>query len=228
MKFKKKSNYCTHEVRAWLKGKTGQKHPSFKHGKSKGRNSCELEYWRRNVFQYYQWTCFLTHTKTDLICHHLNGWNLFPNQRYDISNGVVLTQTVHKHFHKLYGNGNNTKEQFEEYCKTYYQIIEFPWRYGNHEPSISAQALKKKQQTFRDKQFAKISEIARQRQHIIQKGNYETLASKVWILCRKHNYQYQTTFGNYQKSLVGIPCCSKERQRTALQDRYRDSKGRVL
>ena len=36
--------------------------------------------------------------------------------------GVVLNYEVHKDFHRIYGKGNNTKEQFDEFCKNFGEI----------------------------------------------------------------------------------------------------------
>lgn len=51
----------------------------------------------------------------DLQVHHKNAWLSFPDERYDIDNLVCLSEEVHKKFHKLYGSGKNTKEQYEEF-----------------------------------------------------------------------------------------------------------------
>lgn len=51
----------------------------------------------------------------NLNSHHLNGWNIFPNERYDIENGITLCKFHHDDFHVKFGKGGNTKEQFDEY-----------------------------------------------------------------------------------------------------------------
>ena len=52
----------------------------------------------------------------NLNAHHLNGWNAFPEQRFDLDNGETLCEDCHKDFHSQYGYGDNTREQFDEYA----------------------------------------------------------------------------------------------------------------
>ena len=49
------------------------------------------------------------------IVHHLDGYNWCVERRTDETNGITLCKTCHKEFHSIYGYGNNTKEQFEEW-----------------------------------------------------------------------------------------------------------------
>lgn len=62
----------------------------------------------------------LTGKKSDkLIAHHLNGYHWYVSGRCDPSNIIMLTETEHKHFHQIYGNKNNTIEQFMEFMELY-------------------------------------------------------------------------------------------------------------
>lgn len=36
-------------------------------------------------------------------------------------NGITLSESIHKEFHAIYGNGNNTKEQFLEFINNLYK-----------------------------------------------------------------------------------------------------------
>ena len=54
----------------------------------------------------------------DLVVHHLDGYNWCVERRTDETNGITLCEACHKNFHSVYGYGNNTKEQFEEWNKT--------------------------------------------------------------------------------------------------------------
>ena len=80
-------------------------------------SSIEYRKWMRDVFKRDNYTCSLTgiRGKGELAVHHLDGWNWCIEKRYDISNGITLRKEVHELFHKIYGLGNNTKEQFEEF-----------------------------------------------------------------------------------------------------------------
>lgn len=53
-----------------------------------------------------------------LHAHHLNSWNTFVNQRYELYNGITLCTKHHELFHHIYGKGNNTKFQFLQFKKS--------------------------------------------------------------------------------------------------------------
>ena len=74
--------------------------------------------WSQNVFQRDNYTCQICgdNKGRNLNAHHLNGWNAFPEQRFDLDNGVTLCTGCHKEFHSEYGYGDNTREQFDEYA----------------------------------------------------------------------------------------------------------------
>jgi hypothetical protein len=53
----------------------------------------------------------------NFTCHHLYSWDNWPDKRYDVHNGVAITQEIHAEFHNLYGRGNNSPAQFERFLK---------------------------------------------------------------------------------------------------------------
>ena len=52
----------------------------------------------------------------ELQVHHLNGYNWDIDNRYNPENGITLCKKCHADFHKVYGRGNNTLQQFNEYA----------------------------------------------------------------------------------------------------------------
>lgn len=107
-----------------LKGVYGEKHPAFKGTPARDFHNPSTDYyiWREAVRKRCGRICFVTKSKKDLVVHHLYGWNAYPELRYDITNGIVITKHVHKEFHDKYGYGNNTKEQFIEFLQEQYNM----------------------------------------------------------------------------------------------------------
>ena len=73
--------------------------------------------WRNSVFKRDDYTCQICGDSSsgNLNAHHLDGYNWCKDKRVDIDNGVTLCDECHRRFHKLYGRGFNTKEQFEKF-----------------------------------------------------------------------------------------------------------------
>ena len=80
-----------------------------------GENS---QRWSQQIMKRDNYTCQVCGDNRggNLNAHHLNGWNAFPEQRFDLDNGVTLCNDCHKEFHSEYGYGDNTREQFDEYA----------------------------------------------------------------------------------------------------------------
>lgn len=49
------------------------------------------------------------------VSHHLNGVDNHREEMYDVKNGACLCEDCHNVFHKRYGYGNNTKEQYLDF-----------------------------------------------------------------------------------------------------------------
>ena len=85
--------------------------------RSIGRKYPEYYKWVNDVFKRDSYTCQCCDSKKDIRAHHLNGYNWDKEHRTDVNNGITLCDKCHKEFHKRYGTGDNTKEQFEDFIK---------------------------------------------------------------------------------------------------------------
>ena len=47
-----------------------------------------------------------------MVAHHLNGYTRYPDLRYDVSNGILISEEMHKKFHREFGTRSFTKEDF--------------------------------------------------------------------------------------------------------------------
>jgi hypothetical protein len=94
-------------------------------GKGK-RSSKKDERWRTGIFVRDGRRCAVCGSNEEINAHHLYSFSSSPDQRHDLNNGITLcshhnedNDSCHILFHKLFGFGNNTKEQFVDYVKNY-------------------------------------------------------------------------------------------------------------
>lgn len=131
---------------------SGKNHWNYKGGESEVLDYFRksLKNWKKDVLKKYNYECYLTNSKKDLVVHHIKNFmgivsdsckelNLplyrkigdYSKQDFDllskkvlenhkINNGIVLQRKVHSKFHVLYGKTNNTLEQFNDFIKKYY------------------------------------------------------------------------------------------------------------
>lgn len=124
-----------------LLGVTGENHPAWKggYGRDKTQQSNKDFEWKNEVKKRCHYRCIVTSKKEDLECHHLDGWNIFPDKRYDPSNSVCLHKSIHKRFHNANSYGNNTELQFAAFLFNIWQLdwqrIKIELQQGNRQPS---------------------------------------------------------------------------------------------
>lgn len=79
----------------------------------------EYRDWRLGVYKAYNFTCDVCGCKSSkenkIVAHHLESYDVNTDLRYNVSNGVALCKQCHIRFHKKYGYGKNTAEQYREY-----------------------------------------------------------------------------------------------------------------
>ena len=81
------------------------------------RHSSKENAFRKQVLARDKNTCMKCGGTHNLQAHHLMSFRDNPQFRFDISNGVTLCELCHKSFHKRFGYGLNTKEQFEVFTE---------------------------------------------------------------------------------------------------------------
>jgi 5-methylcytosine-specific restriction endonuclease McrA len=80
--------------------------------------------WAKLVKEHDNYKCIVCgNGNTYLHSHHLNSYDMFVNDRYNVSNGATLCVNCHSAFHRIYGRGNNTKYQFEQFAEMMKFII---------------------------------------------------------------------------------------------------------
>ena len=57
--------------------------------------------------------------------HHLDSYDWCVDKRTDETNGICLCHNCHYNFHLIYGRGNNTKEQFEEWLGKSVELLKY-------------------------------------------------------------------------------------------------------
>lgn len=76
--------------------------------------------WRNSIFKRDNYTCQCCEkVKGYINAHHIDGYNWCKEGRVHINNGITLCRDCHKTFHILYGKGNNTYEQLEDFLYEY-------------------------------------------------------------------------------------------------------------
>ena len=78
------------------------------------RDSREYRIWRAHVIRR-DGVCQVPGcgSRSKRVAHHLNSGSYFPEERYDIDNGMTLCEKCHINFH------NNFKRSYREKCTKY-------------------------------------------------------------------------------------------------------------
>jgi 5-methylcytosine-specific restriction endonuclease McrA len=84
----------------------------------KKRGHAQLKRARKVVLKRDNYKCYITGSTDNLEIHHLESWDSCPELRFNPSNMITLTYNIHRLFHDIYGLGNNTREQFNDFVKT--------------------------------------------------------------------------------------------------------------
>ena len=109
------------------KSRVGDKRPNWKNARwddmrARQRRYFGYDQWRKDIYSRDNYTCqvCLDSSKKRLEAHHLYSYSTHEELRTVLENGVTVCRCCHTLFHKKYGKGNNTKEQFKEFSESYY------------------------------------------------------------------------------------------------------------
>lgn len=83
------------------------------------RTSVEYKSWIKKVFERDKYTCGKYGIiGGKLVAHHIRNFSEYPELRFEVRNGITLSEKAHKEFHKKYGRKNNTNDQLIEFLKS--------------------------------------------------------------------------------------------------------------
>lgn len=116
--------YCVHCYNSLFN--TGENNPKYNYAltdeeRERGRSYPEYNEFVKIVLTRDNYTCQCCGKKSLLKVHHLDGYDWCKERRTDETNGICLCEDCHKSFHMIYGYGDNTIKQFEEWSN---KIIE--------------------------------------------------------------------------------------------------------
>ena len=97
-------------------------HHNYKDGSCiDGRSSNKFRVWSESVKDAYgnKCDCCDYDRKVALKAHHLYAYEANKDLALDIKNGVALCSNCHEEFHKQYGWGENTPEQYIKFKEAY-------------------------------------------------------------------------------------------------------------
>jgi rubrerythrin len=115
-------NTCANKITVSALDLTGSNNPNYKDYITDEERAARIEdkrdfrfrRWSFSVKERDMFTCQVCGTtKARFNSHHLNGYKRFPDERYDIDNGVCLCNDCHKRLHSEHGVHTTYKDYIE-------------------------------------------------------------------------------------------------------------------
>jgi hypothetical protein len=172
----------------------GQKPPPDKTPQKKA-NTTTIRNNNREKYKKLKWAvrqkfnhrCFITNETTNLVLHHLNGFEWDVEGRYDPANCVLIHEKIHYMFHGIYKCRANTRQQFEAFLKIYYPEAPIPWIDEQFQLGMTLEdaiiLINKHRHFF----YTELEQLATSRNHFILNGQYENTNSEFEMKCLNHN-----------------------------------------
>lgn len=123
---RRKDFFCSPECQCKWQSENivGERHPNYNKDLSEedrveGRAIDGYWLFRKSVYERDEYQCQICGYDKGgtLNAHHLNSFHWDIENRTNPENAITLCEICHKEFHSIYGNKDNTKEQFEEYTE---------------------------------------------------------------------------------------------------------------
>jgi len=87
-------------------------------GNNKNRRNNNDADWAKSVHARDSYICQKCGcNNTTVNAHHIESYDVNEDLRTSINNGSTLCEECHRKFHSIYGNGNNTREQFAKFME---------------------------------------------------------------------------------------------------------------
>lgn len=106
----------------WKKDLTDADRRSLSHKFRHLENNILLVSWRKLVFDRDKFFCQICGKNGGVNAHHMFSWDKYKDKRYEVSNGITMCRNCHKMFHKTFGWGNNTEEQYLAFKSNYSKV----------------------------------------------------------------------------------------------------------
>ena len=111
----------------WILNRSRNKNPAWRNDISDEERQLridrfrdkQVQKWRKGVFERDNYHCQICDsTKSYFEAHHIFSWNSCKLLRHNTDNGIMLCKSHHYDFHRIFGRGNNTKEQLIIYLRS--------------------------------------------------------------------------------------------------------------
>lgn len=111
------SGTCKNRYMSMLRGKDHWNYKGETAGfRQRRRGWIQYKEWRAEVLKRDNYICLGCKTRSGpFTAHHLYSFAVYPEHRYDVSNGVTLCWPCHWAFHRASGHKNTTPEMFHEW-----------------------------------------------------------------------------------------------------------------
>jgi len=94
------------------------RNPDLTDEERKTKRACvENDKWRNSIHKRDKFTCMVCGKMGGYLhVHHIYNYADYKNLRLDIDNGITMCKKCHREFHRIYGDRNTSRQQFNEYA----------------------------------------------------------------------------------------------------------------